>query len=112
MKSPIKSLSLLTCGLLFCATQAFAGSDEYLGDASIYAGVPTSSAKPNVLIIIDNSRATLHEASGAKYQPWVMDGEVPTEEPNIYPQKWGCTTDANGDPVSSNVYPPTAGSGI
>ena len=108
-----KSLILLACGLSLCASQAFAGSDEYLGDASIYAGVPTTSSRPNVLIIIDNSRATLHEAAGREYFPWVLDeNDNPTTEANIYPQKWGCTTDVNGDPVSSTVYPPTDGSGI
>ena len=64
------SISLLILGLcLLWAAPLYAGSDEYLGDASIYTGVPTELTRPNVLLIIDNSRATLHTAAGYAYDP-------------------------------------------
>lgn len=41
--------------------------DDYLGDAAIYTGVPGERPKPNVLIIIDTSQATLSPAPGKPY---------------------------------------------
>lgn len=98
MKQAISSL-LLMVGLLSLTPQStIAGSDEYLGDANIYAGVPTTLTRPNVLFIIDNSRATLHTAAGQAYIPWdyATDG---TKTANIYPQKLGCTKDASGNVI-------------
>lgn len=99
------SIFLLIVGLcLLWTAPLFAGSDEYLGDASIYAGIPTTMSRPNVLFIIDNSRATLHTASGRSYRPW-QDQEKTV--PNIYPQKPGCDgkEDArNGCYLPWNIY--------
>ncbi|MDH3997451.1 MAG: PilC/PilY family type IV pilus protein [Desulfuromonadales bacterium] len=54
---------------VFTAADTFAGPDEYLGDSSIYAGVPSSESdlRPNVLFVIDNSRATLNVAPGTPF---------------------------------------------
>jgi hypothetical protein len=41
--------------------------DDYLGDSAIYAGVPSERPKPNVLLLIDTSRATLSIAAGLPY---------------------------------------------
>ena len=63
-------LGLLIVG--FCvATPVFAAPDQYMGDASIYMGLPPADGggKPNVLFIIDNSSATENVASGEKYNP-------------------------------------------
>lgn len=49
------------------ASVAQALPDQYLGDASIYSGVPGSVGRPNVLFIIDNSKATLNVASNVQY---------------------------------------------
>lgn len=74
----------LTAILLFAALAlpgaVLAGTDEYQGDTTIYAGLPTTVSTPNVLIIIDNSRATLNIAPGAEYLPG-----------STYPLKAGCT---------------------
>lgn len=90
---------------LLLIPQVFAGTDEYMGDTNIYAGVPTTLTRPNVLIIIDNSRATLHTAAGYAYEPWMRDTDgnviIPKEEV-IYPQKAGCTYNtATGEPAWS-----------
>ena len=98
MKTKLVVALQLLVGLALTPIQTQAGSDEYLGDASIYAGVPTTLTRPNVLFIIDNSRATLHTAAGQAYIPWkyATDG---TKTANIYPQKLGCTKDANGNVI-------------
>ena len=98
MKRKIFSLLLLVALMAVAPQTPFAGSDEYLGDANIYAGVPTTLTRPNVLFIIDNSRATLHTAAGQAYIPWdyATDG---TKTANIYPQKLGCTKDASGNVI-------------
>lgn len=65
-------ISLLLVGLFLaiCQTPALAlPPDDYLGDASIYTGVPTERPRPNVLLVIDTSRATLSAAAGSKYLP-------------------------------------------
>jgi type IV pilus assembly protein PilY1 len=82
MGKHLMNKALLTVALLgLCATvltgSAQAGRDEYLGDSSIYAGVPTTMTKPNVLIIVDNSRATLNRAPGEEYKPGTVYGVVP-----------------------------------
>ena len=98
MKQVISSFLFMFCLMAMAPQTTIAGSDEYLGDASIYAGVPTTLTRPNVLFIIDNSRATLHTAAGQAYIPWkyATDG---TKTANIYPQKLGCTKDANGNVI-------------
>lgn len=47
---------------------ATAGPDQYIGDTAIYSGASTN-LRPNVLLIIDNSNATLNSASGSPYDP-------------------------------------------
>jgi type IV pilus assembly protein PilY1 len=51
-----------------CFGTALAGPDQYMGDTAIYSGASTS-LRPNVLLIIDNSNTTLEAASGEKYNP-------------------------------------------
>lgn len=46
MKRPFISLLILGICLLWTAP-LHAGSDEYMGDASIYAGIPTTMSRPN-----------------------------------------------------------------
>jgi hypothetical protein len=46
---------------------ALATVDSYMGDAAIYSAQGTTGFKPNVLIIIDNSKATEFIASGVAY---------------------------------------------
>ncbi|PLX83427.1 MAG: hypothetical protein C0616_00155 [Desulfuromonas sp.] len=41
--------------------------DDYLGDSSIYTGVPSQRPTPNVLFVIDTSRSTLSRAPGVGY---------------------------------------------
>jgi len=98
MKQALSSFLLMVCLMAMAPQTTIAGSDEYLGDANIYAGVPTTLTRPNVLFIIDNSRATLHTAAGQAYIPWkyATDG---TKTANIYPQKLGCTKDASGNVI-------------
>jgi len=63
--------SLIGGWLALCLTlplQVFAGADDYIGDSAIYTGDPVTQ-RPNVLIIIDNSKATLESAVGAAYDP-------------------------------------------
>lgn len=47
---------------------AIAAPDQYIGDTAIYSGA-TTTIRPNVLLIVDNSNATLNSASGQKYDP-------------------------------------------
>ena len=98
MKQLFASLLLVVSATALLSPPAYAGTDEYLGDASIYAGVPTTLTRPNVLFIIDNSRATLHTAAGQAYIPWkyATDG---TKTANVYAQKLGCTKDASGNVI-------------
>lgn len=96
MKQSITLALILLGALWLSATSAFAGTDEYMGDANIYAGVPTTISRPNVLIIIDNSRATEHTAAGYAYNP-----------ATTYAQKLGCNgaEDArNGCYLPWNIY--------
>lgn len=46
--------------------------DQYQGDTAIYSGLPTTADIPNVLIIVDNSRATLEKAPGQPYNPGII----------------------------------------
>ena len=65
-----KFLSCFFGGMLLLSPLSVWGdSDRYLGDASIYG--PSNLNNPNVLIIIDNSRATLNSAAGEKYDPGI-----------------------------------------
>lgn len=45
-----------------------AAPDQFIGDSAIYTGSSTHNM-PNVLLIIDNSNATLNTASGTSYNP-------------------------------------------
>jgi type IV pilus assembly protein PilY1 len=63
--------SLLSAALVAgLASATLAGTDEYQGDTTIYSGLPTTMTRPNVLIIVDNSRATLNTAPGFPYDPY------------------------------------------
>ncbi len=101
------SLALLTASALALSLQpVYAGTDEYLGDTSIYAGIATTDSRPNVLFIIDNSRATLHTASGEAYIPWIY-AEDGSKTANVYAQKTGCDGDddpQNGCYLPWNIY--------
>ena len=84
--------------LALAVPAALAGTDEFLGDASIYSGVPTTSSKPNVLIIIDNSRSTENTANGRPFRPWVIDPDTGVNlGPNEYDR--GFELDHNGNPT-------------
>jgi len=91
------SISLLSlCLCLLWAAPLYAGSDEYLGDSSIYYGVPTTIAQPNVLL----SRSTINYASGVEYEPWDLDADGrPTGTANSYPL--GYQLDNNGNPTTT-----------
>lgn len=52
----------------FPVTGASLSPDDYLGDSAIYAGVPSERPKPNILLIIDTSLATLNPAPGKEYK--------------------------------------------
>ena len=61
-------LSFILVGMLLLAPlSSWGDSDRYLGDASIYG--PTNLNNPNILIIIDNSHATLNAAAGQQSIP-------------------------------------------
>ncbi len=49
-------------------TTALAGPDQFQGDTEIYTG-SAQHLMPNVLLIIDNSQATLNTGAGAVYDP-------------------------------------------
>lgn len=63
-------LALVLAGMSL-AKDAGAFPDQYMGDSSIYADLPSSVGRPNVLFIIDNSNATLNVASNVEYDPTV-----------------------------------------
>jgi type IV pilus assembly protein PilY1 len=69
MSRTVRSILILAGLLLALPGTLLAGTDEFAGDTSIYSGVPTTHSRPNVLIIVDNSRATLNTAPGAAYDP-------------------------------------------
>ena len=48
---------------------ALAAPDNFIDDSSIYVGTPSVRPKPNVLFVIDTSKATLNVASGTRYYP-------------------------------------------
>lgn len=87
----------ITLGLSVPA--ALAGTDEFLGDSNIYSGVPTTSAKPNVLFIIDNSRSTENMASGRPFRPWVIDTDGTVIGANVYDR--GFEMDPQGNPTET-----------
>ena len=51
-------LTLVLAGLTF-STAALAFPDQFSGDTSIYEGVAADVGRPNIMFIIDNSRATM-----------------------------------------------------
>jgi len=53
------------------------GADQFQGDSAIY-GAGTAYVRPNVLLIIDNSKAAANTASGSPYDPnTTYDGSNP-----------------------------------
>jgi type IV pilus assembly protein PilY1 len=60
-----------------------AAPDQYMGDTAIYSGASTS-LRPNVLLIIDNSNATLNAASGEAYNPGTVYANHGYSSWNIY----------------------------
>ena len=66
-KLPIFFVTLMIATISLIAT-ASAAPDQYMGDTAIYSGASTY-LRPNVLLIIDNSNATLNPASGEAYNP-------------------------------------------
>ncbi len=91
------ALSLVSAAALL-ASPAHAGTDEYMGDTNIYSGLPTTFSRPNVLIIVDNSRSTENTAGGLPFTPWTYadDGSA---TPNTYPL--GFELDNNGNPTAT-----------
>jgi len=51
----------------FGGTSPAEAADQYTGDTAIYSAQGTTGVQPNVLVIIDNSLATEHIASGVAY---------------------------------------------
>lgn len=102
---------LLLAGLLLavCLAPAWAlPPDDYLGDSSIYAGVPSERPRPNVLLILDTSRATLSAAAGEAYSkddtyvsPYNFDSDY------IYMPGQDGKFDANSQVVKSGSTPLT-----
>ena len=76
-------LSFILVGMLLLAPlSSWGDSDRYLGDASIYG--PTNLNNPNILIIIDNSHATLNAAAGQQFDPNTTYPEHGFSPWNIY----------------------------
>ena len=74
----MKNLIISILAILLAAPAlTFAGADAYLGDTAIYTGDP-ATVKPNILLIIDNSKATLNKAAGVEY---VFDADDPYPNP-------------------------------
>jgi len=111
MLRALKATLLLAAAVaLVVPSSVFAGSDEFQGDTSIYSGLPTTKATPNVMIVIDNSRATLNIAPGAEYLPgstYPMPGNCTA---GVSDPKNGCfldyyiyTIDNQGDVANQHV---------
>ena len=65
-------MALMTFFFIFgLQSGALAAPDTYIGDAAIYSAVDNgiTQPKPNVLIVVDNSRTTLNTSAGEKYKP-------------------------------------------
>ncbi|MBW2476345.1 MAG: hypothetical protein JRE63_03355 [Deltaproteobacteria bacterium] len=79
----ILGMAILSLGVV---RPAVAKPDQYMGDSSIYVGVPQSVGTPNVLFVIDNSSATENRAVGAPYEPYERDPETgqQTEKLRVY----------------------------
>ena len=63
-------LCTVLLAVFFLFTPVFAAElpmDDYMGDSAIYVGEPTLRPKPNVLFIIDTSRATMGAVAGDSY---------------------------------------------
>jgi type IV pilus assembly protein PilY1 len=82
MRIMVCCLSGLLIFIFFSATTGFSAPDQFMGDASIYQGLPPvdGGGKPNVLFIIDNSSATENVASGLKYEPDTTYTQYPIKE--------------------------------
>ncbi|MHC1698472.1 MAG: pilus assembly protein [Geobacteraceae bacterium] len=78
---------VILVALLFLASfyggPALAAPDQYMGDTAIYSGASTS-LRPNVLLIIDNSNATTDPASGEAYNPSTVYANNGYASWNIY----------------------------
>ena len=68
-RTALTLLATLFISLCMLITTAFAAPDTYIGDAAIYSAVDPGGdrPRPNVLLIVDNSRTTLNSASGQAY---------------------------------------------
>jgi type IV pilus assembly protein PilY1 len=65
---PKMRVFLLVLMLVFPAAAA-AAPDQFIGDAAIYSGSATGTVRPNILLLMDNSNATLNAAHGTRYDP-------------------------------------------
>ncbi len=65
--------------LVYIPATALAAGDAYIGDTAIYTGDP-GKIRPNILLIIDNSKATLNSAAGVEY---IFNAD------ELYPQEGG-----------------------
>jgi len=64
----LRLLCAATCLTALWATAAFAGPDLFIGDTAIYSG-DTTSVRPNVLFIIDNSAGMTQVGTSQPYDP-------------------------------------------
>jgi type IV pilus assembly protein PilY1 len=90
---------------------AFAGSDTFVGDAAIYVGAAKERARPKILFLIDNSKATLDPAAGSKYYSSVLYPRATGRDPwDVYLAKetgafaTGATLDNNGYTFENSWY--------
>jgi type IV pilus assembly protein PilY1 len=81
-RSPVFIITLVIMAISWVGT-ALAAPDQYMGDTAIYSGASTS-LRPNVLLIIDNSNATLNAASGEAYNPVTVYADHGYSSWNIY----------------------------
>ncbi|MRR05783.1 MAG: hypothetical protein EG828_02395 [Deltaproteobacteria bacterium] len=83
-RAPVFIITFLIAASAWVGT-ASAGPDQYMGDTAIYSGDSTS-LRPNVLLVIDNSNATQNKAKGVAYNTSTdyADGEKDFPRWNIY----------------------------
>lgn len=92
---------LFIVSLCSVASTGFAAPDQFMGDASIYMGLPPADGggKPNIMFIIDNSSATENVASGEAYAPGTIYTPAPIKDgqPALYQTNGIYSVDQQGD---------------
>lgn len=88
MKRALAAITLSILALGFAPVGALAGPDEYIGDAAIYTLAGGANGfKPNILFIIDNSKASLNVSAGFAYDKtkrYRYDADTSTYEAGAY----------------------------